>query len=61
MRYMEFATLLFGYPAYYPYDRVNVIDDDINKYSSMDGVTMLLTDSAKEFDREEYFSYAIIN
>lgn len=39
------------YLAYHPYDRTIVIDDDRSEYSSEDGLTILLTDSAKGFDR----------
>lgn len=38
------------YLAYHPYDRVIVIDDDKDEYSSTDGLTILFTDSAKGFD-----------
>ena len=40
------------YLAYHPYERLIVIDDDRSEYSSVDGLTVLLTDSAKGFDKE---------
>lgn len=38
------------YLSYHPYDRCIVIDDDKGEYSSVDGLTMLFTDSAKGFN-----------
>ena len=40
------------YLSYHPYDRCIVIDDDKSEYSSVDGLTILFTDSAKGFDKE---------
>lgn len=41
------------YLSYHPYDRCIVIDDDKGEYSSVDGLTMLFTDSAKGFNEAE--------